>query len=101
VEAGKLTVEKISFSPTELLSYLSSAWKPKAAEKGVLFATRRNGPITEKIVSDPTRLRQVLSNLVSNAVKFTEEGFVTVTAELRGASLFFEVQDSGCGISPE
>ncbi len=107
IEAGKMTVEKISFSPSCLIGEVLSVLQPAAQTKGLALNARSAGPIPKHIVSDPVRVRQILMNLVGNAVKFTEQGQVCVTVEFLPASagkngcLAFEVTDTGIGMTDE
>ncbi|MCA9213837.1 MAG: response regulator [Planctomycetales bacterium] len=103
IEVGKIEIESISCSPHDLIQELIALFHPRASEKQIdLSMTYRNAvPLTIK--TDPTRLRQILGNLIANAIKFTEVGEVRVTVEFdetRG-KLICEVADSGCGIPHE
>jgi signal transduction histidine kinase/DNA-binding response OmpR family regulator len=106
VEAGKLAIEHIGF---DLVTNLQDTLKPvysEAEAKGISLQFVTVGEIPNYVKGDPVRLRQVLANLVSNALKFTEEGevFVRVSGvERRGniADLRFEVVDSGIGIATD
>ena len=69
----------------------------RARENGIEFALEANGPLPELIVSDPTRIRQILNNIVGNAVKFTERGRVSLAVEFRDHSLILSVRDTGKG----
>ncbi|MEQ1893693.1 MAG: response regulator [Planctomycetota bacterium] len=106
IEAGKLQFEQADFdlrtTVEEAVELLAEAAHKKRLELGVLF---RNG-VPETLVGDACRLRQILVNLVGNAVKFTEQGevFVTVARVADGpgcATVRFEVRDTGIGIGPE
>lgn len=106
IESGKLTLELIPFQLEELLLKTKTLLMPKADENGVDIQIRLDPNIPERLVSDPTRLSQVLLNLVGNAVKFTTNGRVTVS--IKGLTpqnglnqLLFEVMDEGIGISQE
>lgn len=101
VEAGKMVIENIPFSLSELLSDFSSLSGLKAKEKGIGFLTKSTTPVPELIVSDPTRIRQILSNVVGNAMKFTEQGRVQLSVGYNKGHLEFEVSDTGIGLSPE
>jgi PAS domain S-box-containing protein len=106
IEAGKLEIEKMSCSPREVLGDLSSLMQVRADAKGISLNIGVEGPIPERIQSDPTRLRQILINLVSNAVKFTESGGVRTVARLahgpdRESLLEFHVTDTGIGMTEE
>jgi PAS domain S-box-containing protein len=104
IEAGKLVVEHVACSPWEIAGEVASLMRPRSAAKGLQLECRCNGPIPEKIRSDPTRLRQILLNLLSNAVKFTAAGTVELVASLvraedREPQLQFAVRDTGIGMT--
>ncbi len=106
IEAGKMTLEKIGFDLQELLDDLLAALGVKAHNRGVELATWVSGDAPTRLMGDPIRLRQVLSNLTDNALKFTEHGSVLIRITLQSrdedsAVLRFEVQDSGIGMSQE
>ena len=103
IESGKLTVETISCSPLDVVGEVVSLMRPRAVEKGISFEFLTRGPIPAVIQSDPTRLRQILLNLVSNAIKFTRQGEVRLAARLlnEGPSrIEFEISDTGMGMTP-
>ncbi len=106
IEAGKLDIENIEFSLHDVCTNLSTVTGVRAAEKGLslLFDMAENVPV--RLVGDPLRLGQVLINLVSNAIKFTQHGEVRVRCRVAASmpdavELRFEVQDSGIGMTPE
>jgi two-component system CheB/CheR fusion protein len=107
IEAGKMTLERIACSPVQLVREVSSLMRTRAVGKGLTFGVEYRGPIPARIHADPTRLRQILINLIGNAIKFTECGGVRVVlrmAEVTEAvrpSLRFEVVDTGIGITPD
>jgi len=105
VESGRLEVERVRFAPHALAREVVEVLSVKAREKGIGLALEVEGPIPATVLSDPTRLRQILTNLVSNAIKFTERGGVRIVARLEtggeGPRLAFEVVDTGIGVSPE
>ena len=104
IEAGKMTVESLFCSPVQLLADVESLMRVRADAKGLDFRVECPGELPETIRSDPTRLRQILVNLVGNAVKFTDRGSVRVIARLvRGerSLLEFDVIDSGVGMTRE
>lgn len=101
VESGKMTIEKIRFSLTEFLTEFSSIMGFKAHESGISFEFTAETLLPEFVISDPTRLRQILSNMVGNAIKFTEKGQVDLTVVFNNNILRFKVRDTGRGISPE
>lgn len=99
VESERIQIERIPFSLRDLLEDVVSLMRGKADEKGIeLIATYKDFP--SHIISDPTRLRQILLNVIGNAVKFTDKGTVELTVE-RNDHLEFRVTDTGVGISPE
>jgi CheY-like chemotaxis protein len=73
----------------------------KARDKGITFTTKALNPIPEVIIADPTRLRQILSNVVGDALKFTEQGSVEMTVAYRKGLLEFKVTDTGIGLTTE
>lgn len=103
IEAGQLVIEEIETDPIAILSDVSELVTPRAHGKGIEIETRCDSPIPERIVSDPTRLRQVLLNLVGNAIKFTEVGSVEVCAscDAEARRLLFRVHDTGIGMTRE
>jgi signal transduction histidine kinase len=104
IEAGKMTVEAIDCSPLQLLADVESLMRVRAEAKELALEFQCNGELPETIHSDPTRLRQILVNLIGNAIKFTERGSVRVLTRLvRGepSRLEFDVVDSGVGMTAE
>ena len=113
IEAGKMTVEKVQTSLPQVIHDVASMMRPRSAEKGVRFQVRQHADLPETVWTDPTRLRQILINLVGNAVKFTNAGSVTLALELidparaDGATrsgeprLEIVVADTGIGMTPE
>ena len=105
IEAGKMKVEQIDADLPRLLHEVNSLLRPRAISKGLHLEIKLQSAIPERILSDPTRLRQILMNLVGNAIKFTEMGSVVVTAHIEDyldtRKLLIDVADTGLGISPE
>ena len=101
VEAGMMLIERIDFSLPEMLTDFSSLMGFKAREKGIDFSSRAGTPLPKIINSDPTRLRQILMNVVGNAIKFTDAGRVELRCSYEDQVLTFEVEDTGRGVSPE
>jgi signal transduction histidine kinase/FixJ family two-component response regulator len=103
IEAGQLSIEKLEVSPTQLLMNVDSLIGGSIRDKGLDFRIHYDFPLPEKIQSDPTRLKQILLNLLGNAKKFTESGrielFVNYLGETR--QMRFEVVDTGIGMSAE
>jgi|GEM_PF-394353 len=99
VEAGQITVENIQFSLADMLADFISVMNLKAEEKGIKFRFNPVTPIPDVIRSDPFRLRQILANIVGNAIKFTENGYVELKVAFANPILKFMVKDTGVGIS--
>ncbi|WP_162937933.1 ATP-binding protein [Kiloniella sp. EL199] len=105
MEAGKLELENFSYDLHGLIDSVGEVSKPQADKSNLIFETVVSRQVPQWVESDPGRVRQVLLNLVSNALKFTKEGRVTVLvtadeqgAEDKGKTIRFEVQDTGLGI---
>jgi PAS domain S-box-containing protein len=105
IEAGKLCVERIACRPSQIVNECVSLMRVRAIERGLRLDVTFVGSIPERIVSDPTRLRQIVLNLVGNAIKFTERGGVGITVSLdHGGNvpgLRIEVTDTGIGMTEE
>jgi signal transduction histidine kinase/ActR/RegA family two-component response regulator len=110
IEADKLSTECIPTDFAELLSDLVSLMRPRAVDKGLAFDLEAAGPLPKTITTDPLRLRQILINLVGNAIKFTAGGHVRLCVAFEqppngngsaNAALRFDVIDTGIGLSPE
>ncbi len=105
IEAGRMALEQIELSLPRLFFDVDSLMRARAAEKGVILSTSLSTPIPDRVVGDPTRIRQILMNMVGNAAKFTERGRIDVRAMLvtHGASpvLRVEVEDTGPGMTAE
>jgi signal transduction histidine kinase len=101
VEAGKMVIEKIEFSLAEFIADFISLAGLRARDNGINLEFKAETPLPELIVSDPTRLRQVLSNVIGNAIKFTEKSHVDLEMRYEGDLLKFKVTDTGRGISKE
>jgi len=107
IESGKLEVERLRCSPAQIVDDVVALMVARATERGLALGVRYEGAVPESILSDPTRLKQVLLNLVGNAVKFTESGSIELRVRLLStfddpaAKLRFSVVDSGIGMTPE
>ncbi|HEX3999360.1 MAG TPA: PAS domain S-box protein [Pirellulales bacterium] len=104
IEAGKMTIESLRFSPRQLLADVQSLMQVRTQGKGIKLEVVQEGVLPETILTDPTRLRQILVNLVGNAVKFTESGGVKLAVRLvqqRAPVLQWDVVDTGIGLTPE
>jgi signal transduction histidine kinase/DNA-binding response OmpR family regulator len=100
IDAGHMTLEELPFSPKESAEEVVSLMQEAANAKGLRLELVIEGPVSERVLGDPVRLRQVLLNLVSNAVKFTDTGGVTITlrAAQLGGPISFSVVDTGVGM---
>jgi two-component system, sensor histidine kinase len=106
IESGKFSLERISFEPEKIMQSLLRGQSVKAREKGIQLQYEPDARIASFLVGDPTRLTQVLSNLISNAIKFTEKGTVTVRLSViekteKMQHIRFDVIDTGIGIEAE
>src|SRR5690606_5008295 len=101
IEAGKMTVENIPCSPVHILEEVFSMVGERAAGKDVTLVQEHRWPLPATMMSDPVRLRQILMNLVANAIKFTERGRVTVTLSYLKNRIRFDIRDTGIGMTPE
>ena len=106
IEAGKLTLESVEFELPRLLESVQRAFSEAARDRGLSFdvdiAPGPDGQAPRWVLGDPVRLRQILSNFVSNAIKFTEQGSVRLSARRSTADrVCFEVHDTGIGLDPE
>jgi signal transduction histidine kinase/CheY-like chemotaxis protein len=103
IEAGRFELECITTDLREILSEVTSLLRVRAEEKGLELIVRYRTPLPTEVVTDPTRLRQALVNLIGNAIKFTSEGTVQIDVSyaVDGEILTFHVRDTGIGIAPE
>lgn len=107
VEAGHLVVERYPLSATKLLQEVIEMLAPLASQKGIDLGFEVAAGVPAQIFSDSTRLRQVLMNIIGNAIKFTEKGGVTVSLrggpgiDGRSEQVLFEVKDTGIGLCDE
>ncbi|MCA9152554.1 MAG: hypothetical protein KDA92_24795, partial [Planctomycetales bacterium] len=102
IEAGRLTVEQIAVSPHQLLSDTALLMDVRAAAKGLVLSLNFDSPLPRTISSDPTRLRQILVNLIGNAIKFTEIGGVHIASRIVDEQVpiwQIDVTDTGIGLS--
>ncbi len=107
IEAGKMTVERIPFSPSNVVHEVMNCFVQAAKSKNLRFEAEANGSIPCTIMSDPVRVRQILTNLIGNAIKFTDKGAVQLVLRMlsespdRPSRLALEVHDTGIGMTPE
>lgn len=104
IEAGEMHIEKVPMNIHEIIRHIASVFQPATEQKGIKIISKICDTIPQAFSGDPSRIQQILMNLVSNAVKFTHQGFVSITAETFNAGegsstmLRIAVQDSGIGI---
>ena len=103
IESGKIKLEKISFNPKEVAEGIANAFKFRSEEKNISLRVEWDEAIPERMLGDEVRFTQILNNLVGNAIKFTEQGFVSIHAKLLNKrnddyEIKFEVRDTGIGI---
>ncbi|MFQ5649590.1 MAG: response regulator [bacterium] len=112
IEAGQMEIERIGFKLAEVVEGVAEIFSSRADKKELELLCYVAPEVPKHVVGDPTRLRQILVNLVGNAIKFTESGYVAIKLEFEGMSqppeqdealarLHFKVCDTGAGISPE
>lgn len=106
IEAGKLDIEVTDFKLDDVIASVTTVTGQKAHEKGLEFLADVPGSVPQFLLGDPLRLGQILTNLVNNAVKFTERGEIRLKAELlertgERCTLKFSVQDTGLGMTPD
>ncbi|MEJ8836895.1 PAS domain-containing protein [Ramlibacter sp. AN1133] len=105
IEAGQMEIESVAFDLHELVEDLATLYRLRATEKSLLFRVRMEPGVPQFVQGDPTRIRQVLVNLLGNALKFTHAGSIALdlraTTEPAAYLLEFTVADTGIGIPPE
>ncbi len=103
IEAGRLAIEESVVDPSEVIGEVVSLLSPRAQAKGLSLETRVTGAGPGTVLTDPTRLRQVLLNLVGNAIKFTDRGGVVIDLHYHqeARKLEFRIEDTGIGMSPD
>lgn len=105
IEAGKLAIDRVETQPLRIVDDAISLLSIRAAEKHIKLSRVTRGPVPETIMCDPVRLRQILMNLIGNAIKFTQTGGVEVSVEVAeraeaAPAIRFAVRDTGIGINP-
>ncbi|MDR2727386.1 MAG: response regulator [Deltaproteobacteria bacterium] len=106
IEAGKLDLERITFSLTELIMTQQQLHTPVAEKKGLVFLVNIDDTLPDRLIGDPIRLQQILTNLISNAMKFTTEGEVEldikrISSTESTETMHFSVRDTGIGMTSE
>ncbi|MEO0631351.1 MAG: histidine kinase dimerization/phospho-acceptor domain-containing protein, partial [Planctomycetota bacterium] len=105
IEAGMLDVERVACHPAQIIEDTLSLMRHKAHQKGLTIEASADGPVPETIAADPLRIRQILVNLVGNAIKFTSSGSVRVITSVTERAdqhwLDIAVSDTGIGVAPD
>ena len=106
IESGKIEIANEAFDFKQVINAISNLYGAQCEQKGLIFETQLLAPIDERLVGDELRLKQVLLNLLGNAVKFTEKGSIYLKVRQlvpKGDKVFirFEITDTGCGMSSE
>lgn len=108
IEAGKLQLESAPFDPVQVLEEVAELFSPRAERKRLQIVSYAGHDVPRRVMGDQHRVRQILSNLVNNAIKFTERGDIVIRLTRSDSDsdserdvLAFEVEDSGIGIEPE
>lgn len=101
IEAGGMTLERIEFDLPATIEAVRSIVRERAAHRGLVFVADIAGKLPPRVIGDPTRLRQILINLLINAVKFTEQGSVELRVAVDDGHLVFSVRDSGIGMDEQ
>lgn len=101
IEAGKISIEHIPFSLKEMVNEVSKSIQAVYEQKNLELVLNIDKKFNQRIVGDPFRLRQVLTNLIGNAFKFTEKGFIKIEAFVSEGKFLIRVEDSGIGIEKD
>ena len=101
LESGKVEIHEECFSPATLIRECVGGMQPQALEKGLLLESNINVADSMVCRSDAFRIKQIVNNLVGNAIKYTDEGKVTVSTAYMSGRLSIGVADTGCGMTPE
>lgn len=99
LEAGKMDLNPVAFRPYRLLEEIYNSFLPLAEKKGITLRYASDMAHDLTLEGDPFRIRQIVENLLSNALKFTAEGSITLTADYSGVRFSFSVEDTGCGMT--
>lgn len=99
LEAGKMDIHPVTFNPHELFESIYTSFLPGAEKKQLNLNFEENIPRTLNLEGDPFRIRQIAENLISNALKFTSQGSITIQVDYEQNRFTFRVEDTGCGMS--
>ena len=101
LDLNKAEVNRVTFNPSQLFDEIYVSFEPLTAAKGLTLQCHVASELNGKYISDPLRLRQIVNNLVSNAVKFTQKGEITLTATYDSSELTIAIADTGKGMATE
>ena len=101
LDLNKAEVNRVTFNPSQLFDEIYVSFEPLTAAKGLTLQRHVASELNGKYISDPLRLRQIVNNLVSNAVKFTQKGEITLTATYDSSKLTIAIADTGKGMATE
>lgn len=99
LEAGKMDIHPVTFNPHELFESIYTSFLPGAEKKQLTLNFEENIPRTLNLEGDPFRIRQIAENLISNALKFTSQGSITIQVDYEQNRFTSRVEDTGCGMS--
>lgn len=99
LEAGKMDIHPVTFNPHELFESIYTSFLPGAEKKQLTLNFEEKIPRTLNLEGDPFRIRQIAENLISNALKFTSQGSITIQVDYEQNRFTFRVEDTGCGMS--
>ncbi|MDO8380086.1 ATP-binding protein [Phenylobacterium sp.] len=101
MEAGRMSIETVAFDLDALVGDTAAFWRAEAEKKGLRLERLGAETLPASVAGDPTRLRQILNNLISNAIKFTDRGAVILAVSREGEAFRFAVADTGRGLTPD
>lgn len=101
LENNRIKIQEVTFNPKQLVETIFHSLKQNALDKDILLLYDVEPSLDANLISDPYRVKQVLTNLISNAIKFTQNGHVKIIGKKIEDKLVFEIQDSGIGITEE
>ncbi|MBT7308130.1 MAG: response regulator, partial [Gammaproteobacteria bacterium] len=101
IESGKFTIEALPYNLMKLLNEVEQIFTTQVKDAGIDLRIKLQSPLPFQLLGDDQRIRQILTNLIGNAIKFTQQGSVSVTIQREESLLCFRIQDSGVGIAAE
>ena len=99
LEAGKMDLHPVAFKPHQLFETVYTSFVPLAAKKGLQLVFNENISPELTLEGDPFRIRQIVENLLTNALKFTEKGSIEIGIDYQGSQFIFSITDTGCGMT--